>query len=209
MNEHGKDLNLLLRKLHEEILVCKNCELYKTRTIGVPGEGPIDAKVMFVGESPGEVNDKLGRPFVGYGGKIFDKILFKAGLNREGVFITNTIKCWPPKNRKPKPLELNTCKAYLERQIELVNPKIIFSLGTVAFKVLTNESIKLKADHGRIYNDNKIPICATFHPNSIRYIRGGLQTIINDVAHAIEIIGLNFDKIETNIQRNLFEGYFE
>lgn len=118
-----------LDQVAAEVRVCPQCDLSKSRTKAVPGEGPADAKVMFVGEGPGFHEDQQGRPFVGAAGKFLDELLASAGLQREQVFITNVIKCRPPANRDPYPDEITACAPYLKRQIAVINPQVIVTLG--------------------------------------------------------------------------------
>ncbi|MFN3421301.1 MAG: uracil-DNA glycosylase, partial [Armatimonadota bacterium] len=114
-----------LEELHQQILVCTKCPLAKGRTQAVPGEGNPSAKVMFIGEAPGEQEDAQGRPFVGPAGRFLNELLALAGLSREEVFITNTVKCRPPNNRTPSNEEMAACHPYLEAQIALIQPKVI------------------------------------------------------------------------------------
>jgi uracil-DNA glycosylase family 4 len=118
-----------LEELHQRIASCTDCDLCKTRTNAVPGEGPSDAEILFVGEAPGFNEDQQARPFVGAAGRFLDELIASIGLRREQVFITNVIKCRPPNNRDPLPGEVDACHGYLERQIELLKPKVIVSLG--------------------------------------------------------------------------------
>jgi uracil-DNA glycosylase len=201
------ELSNQLDKLHTLVRGCQNCRLCESRNLAVPGEGSVTADIMFVGEAPGHVNDQVGRPFVGHGGKIFDSILNDVGLLREKVFITNAVKCWPPDNRKPKTDELAACKKYLDEQIDLVRPQIIFALGATAFSLLTGESIKLKEEHGKIVYRNTIPVCALFHPNGIRYIRGGRATIAQGIRSALDTSKLRKSEPSTQqvyVQASLF-----
>ena len=108
---------------------CTDCPLSQTRTNAVPGEGPDNADLMFIGEGPGFREDQQGRPFVGPAGQFLDGLLASIGTNRRQVFIANMIKCRPPENRDPMPHEISACQKYLQRQIELVNPKLIVTLG--------------------------------------------------------------------------------
>ena len=108
---------------------CTDCPLSQTRTNAVPGEGPDNADLMFIGEGPGYHEDRQGRPFVGPAGQFLDGLLASIGTNRREVFIANMIKCRPPQNRDPMPNEISACQKYLQRQIELVNPKLIVTLG--------------------------------------------------------------------------------
>jgi len=166
--------------LKEEVEKCKLCGLYKTRNKIVLGEGNMKSKVMFVAEAPGETNDKMGRPFVGYTGSLFNNILKKCGLKREEIFVTNVMKCWT-QNRTPKKGEIEKCMRYLNKEIKMVNPEIIIALGKVASESLTNKKINLKVNHGKVEYQGKIRIIPTFHPNSIRYMKNGLSQIVNDI----------------------------
>lgn len=191
-----------LASLHDEICQCQRCPLFLSRTNPVPGEGLVGAVAMFIGEAPGKVNDATGRPFVGHGGKIFDSILLRVGLSREEVFITNSVKCWPPNNRRPQAAEISTCKIFLATQIALVQPRLIVTLGGVAFKALTGYDIKLQVEHGRLFNYSGTPVCPTYHPNGIRYIRGGMSTITSDVGGCLKLLGIS----RPAMQAELFNG---
>jgi uracil-DNA glycosylase family 4 len=118
-----------LTELYKEIAVCQRCELAKGRTHTVPGEGPENAEIMFIGEAPGFHEDRQGRPFVGAAGKFLEELLASIGLQREDVYICNVIKCRPPGNRDPLSDEIATCRPFLDKQIELVRPKLIVTLG--------------------------------------------------------------------------------
>ncbi|MEK7806748.1 MAG: uracil-DNA glycosylase, partial [Chloroflexota bacterium] len=108
---------------------CTDCPLSRSRTNAVPGEGPADAEIMFIGEGPGYHEDRQGRPFVGPAGQFLEGLLASIGTGRERVFIANMVKCRPPENRDPLPAEIAACSKYLDRQIELVNPRLIVTLG--------------------------------------------------------------------------------
>jgi uracil-DNA glycosylase len=118
-----------LSDLAQLILRCPDCRLCETRTNAVPGEGPEDAQIMFVGEGPGFNEDRQGRPFVGAAGKFLEQLLGAAGLKRSDVYITNIVKCRPPNNRDPMPDETEACSKWLDRQIELIKPEVIVTLG--------------------------------------------------------------------------------
>jgi DNA polymerase len=118
-----------LEALYSRINTCTDCDLCKTRTHAVPGEGPPDAEIMFVGEGPGFHEDQQARPFVGAAGKFLDEMLASIGLQRSEVYITNVLKCRPPGNRDPLPNEVEACRNYLLQQIELLNPRLIVTLG--------------------------------------------------------------------------------
>lgn len=118
-----------LEALYDAVNVCQDCGLCKTRTHAVPGIGPANAEIMFVGEGPGFHEDQKGEPFVGAAGKFLDEMLASVGLTRADVYITNVLKCRPPNNRDPLPDEIEACRKYLTRQIELIKPRLIVTLG--------------------------------------------------------------------------------
>jgi DNA polymerase len=118
-----------LTELYEQIKTCEKCILSQGRTNAVPGEGPEDADIMFIGEGPGFHEDRQGRPFVGQAGNFLDQLLAKIDLNREDVYIANVVKCRPPRNRDPQPQEIEACRSYLDKQIELIQPRLIVTLG--------------------------------------------------------------------------------
>ena len=119
----------VLKEIADEVASCKKCEHFHSREKGVPGEGPSNAKIMFIGEGPGFHENMQGRPFVGAAGDLLVELLQEIGLNREDVFITNVVKCRPPGNRDPALEELMACSPYLERQLQAINPKEIVTLG--------------------------------------------------------------------------------
>ena len=118
-----------LAQVAAEVNACKLCKLYKTATRGVPGEGPADAKIMFIGEAPGFNEDRQGRPFVGTAGQFLEELLALAGLRRQDVFIANVVKHRPPNNRDPEPDEIGACAGYMDRQIAAIDPRVIVTLG--------------------------------------------------------------------------------
>ncbi len=125
---------MALAQLEEQICNCRKCRLWENAKHAVPGEGPADAKVMFVGQNPGAEEDEAGRPFIGRAGKFLNKTLAAHGINREKVFITNLVKHTSPKNRKPFADEIEACAPYLAEQIRLVKPKIVVLMGAVAWE---------------------------------------------------------------------------
>ncbi len=173
-------------KLREEIMTCTKCVLHRNRKNPVPGEGPIDAEVMVVGEAPGRREDELGRPFVGMAGKLLDSLLEKAGLRREQVYITNVVKCRPPGNRDPRPEEINACIPYLIKQIRIIRPRVIIAVGRIAastlFKLAGLKWRGMKAEHGIVYDAAiegvEVKLVSTYHPASALYnpqLRGVLE----------------------------------
>jgi len=162
-----------LFSIAEEIRKCTACGLWKGRTLTVPGEGSASAEVMIIGEGPGYEEDRLGRPFVGRAGKFLDKMLAVAGLCRSEVFITNVVKCRPPENRDPRPEEVKACRHWLEKQIDLVNPKLIVVLGRVALMRLLDKD-KIGEVRGQVleksyFSDGefvKRKFFITYHPSA-------------------------------------------
>ena len=122
----------ILAEISQQVSVCEKCALHYSRKKAVPGEGPVDSEVMFIGEGPGFYENEQGRPFIGAAGKFLDELLAACGMVREKVFITNVVKCRPPGIRDPLPEELAACGDYLERQIEAISPKVIVTLGRVS-----------------------------------------------------------------------------
>lgn len=150
----------------EEIRKCTACPLWKGTTLAVPGDGPKDAKIMIVGEAPGEEEDRQGLPFVGRSGKFLDKMLGIAGLDRSKVFITNTVKHRPPENRAPKTSEIKICKElWLDKQIDILKPKLIVVLGGIALKTLVGEGSVEKL-HGKVITKDNQKYFITFHPSA-------------------------------------------
>jgi DNA polymerase len=152
-----------LTELYKEIAACQRCELSQGRTKAVPGEGPENAEIMFIGEAPGFHEDRQGRPFVGAAGKFLDELLASIGLTREDVYIGNVIKCRPPSNRDPQPNEMAACKPFLDKQIELIQPKLIVTLGRFSMaRYFPNTKItRIHGQPKRIGNRIYYPM---FHP---------------------------------------------
>ncbi len=153
-----------LPELEEEIRNCRKCRLAETRNNAVPGEGGNSMGVMLIGEGPGANEDRLGRPFVGRAGELLDKILTSIGLSRKEVYITNIVKCRPPGNRDPKNDEVSACWPYLERQIELLKPRVIVSLGSPAVKALLETETGISRLRGQFHDYEGIPLLPTYHP---------------------------------------------
>ncbi len=152
-----------LAALEAEIRQCTRCPLYRSRTNAVPGEGPVDAPIMFIGEGPGASEDRLGRPFVGPAGMLLESLLEQIGLTREDVYITNVVKCRPPGNRDPEPDEIAACKPFLQRQLKLVDPEVVVTLGRFAMeRWLPNE--RITRAHGKAFRFGKRLIVPMFHP---------------------------------------------
>lgn len=143
---------------------CTSCRLAETRTQVVFGVGAFDADIMFVGEAPGRNEDLQGEPFVGAAGKLLDRLLGEIGVERDDVYIANVLKCRPPGNRDPKQDEIDTCKGYLRTQLELVDPRVVMTLGNFATKLLLKRNVGITRLRGQVYpwwNRHLVP---TFHP---------------------------------------------
>ena len=152
-----------IEHIAQDIALCRACPLCETATQPVPGEGPADAAVMLVGEAPGAAEDKSGRPFVGASGRVLDALLLRAGLSRADVFIANVVKHRPPENRDPTPLEIQTCRPFLQRQIDAINPRVIVPLGRHAARHWI-PGVQISADHGVVVWVDGRAIVPMLHP---------------------------------------------
>ena len=152
-----------LDEIAAQVTVCENCALHFSRKKSVPGEGPENSEIMFIGEGPGFFENEQGRPFVGQAGKFLDELLETAGLNREKVFICNVVKCRPPNNRDPLPEELSACGSYLDRQIAAINPGVIVTLGRFSMAKFLPEA-RISSIHGHASMIKGRLIVPMFHP---------------------------------------------
>jgi DNA polymerase len=152
-----------LTNLYDQIRSCTRCQLARSRTRAVPGEGPEDASLMFIGEAPGFHEDKTGRPFVGAAGKFLEELLASIELTRQQVYIANVIKCRPPGNREPTPIEIKACEAYLDRQIELIKPAMVVTLGRFSMARYFPGS-KISAIHGKPRKLDGVLYYPMYHP---------------------------------------------
>jgi len=154
----------ILEEIAEQVRTCELCRLSQSRTQAVPGEGPAQADIMFIGEGPGFHEDRQGRPFVGAAGKFLEELLTSIGLDRTQVYITNLVKCRPPGNRDPKEDELEACtSSYLERQIEAINPKVIVTLGRFSMARYFPNA-RISGVHGRAQPINGRLVVPMYHP---------------------------------------------
>jgi uracil-DNA glycosylase len=155
---------MILKNIAEEVAKCTKCNLHFSRKNAVPGEGPVNADIVFIGEGPGFYENEQGRPFVGPAGKFLDELLSKIGLKREDVYITNVVKCRPPSNRDPEPQELSICTShYLERQIQAINPKLIVTLGRFSMGLFL-PGAKVSLVHGQSFWVKGRLIVPMYHP---------------------------------------------
>ncbi|HEU0165633.1 MAG TPA: uracil-DNA glycosylase [Thermomicrobiales bacterium] len=163
VSDQGSESAEKLSVIASEVKVCTLCELSRTRTNAVPGEGDANARVMLIGEGPGWHEDQEGRPFIGNAGKFLTELLEKAGLRREDVFITNVVKCRPPSNRDPLPDEIHACSLYLERQIATIDPDVIVTLGRFSMaKYFPGE--RISRIHGQAKKLGNRLVVPMYHP---------------------------------------------
>ena len=148
------------------VAACRRCRLCEARKQAVLGVGDLDADWLFVGEGPGAEEDARGEPFVGQAGKLLDNMLAAIGLKRgTDVYIANAVKCRPPENRKPAEEESAACRPHLERQIELIRPKLIVALGATAAQTLLQREIRIGAERGKLHDCRGVPLIVTYHPS--------------------------------------------
>ena len=154
-------------QLYEELSGCQRCRLCEHRTNVVPGEGNPNARLMFIGEGPGQEEDRQGRPFVGRSGEVLTRMIHAIGIERSEVYICNVVKSRPPQNRNPEPDEAEACLNYLRAQVALVRPKVIVLLGKVACRYTLGEEIFITRDHGRWFERKGTWFIPTFHPSAL------------------------------------------
>lgn len=178
---------LELELINREIQLCKKCDLHKNRKQAVLGEGNVFAKIMFIGEAPGEEEDIQGRPFVGRAGQLLTKAIENAGLKREDVYIANINKCRPPNNRQPTLEEQEACFPYLQRQIDIINPKILCLLGATAYRGVLKKEPKITKERGKLLNYGDKLVFITFHPSYILRNQTVKDVFFEDIKKAIEL----------------------
>jgi DNA polymerase len=176
-----------LKVIKQNVIECVKCDLSKTRTNSVPGKGNFKSNVMFVGEAPGKNEDKNGEPFIGVAGKKLSAALEKAGISREEVYITNIVKCRPPKNRVPTTTERGTCKEYLKQEISIIKPKIICILGNTAFNSLLGGS-EITKFRGKLVRKDKQLYFLTVHPAATIYNQELIKVLNKDIVKLFHLI---------------------
>jgi DNA polymerase len=167
----------LLDAVAAEVVVCIKCDLWKGRKKAVPGVGNPESRVLFIGEAPGQSEDLKGEPFVGAAGKLLDTLISETGLSRADVFITNVVKCRPPRNREPGPHEIETCTPYLNRQIGIIKPRFIVTLGNHSTAYVLSKArlpfSSITQARGKVYETSilglKVAVFPTFHPAAALY----------------------------------------
>ena len=185
----------LLKAVYEEAKGCVRCPLHQTRTTVVFGAGNADADLMFVGEAPGANEDRMGLPFVGQAGKLLDKLLTEIGLERGDVFVANTLKCRPPGNRDPLPREIETCNDYLRQQVDLIEPKVICTLGNFSTKLLRGDPTGISRLHGqdevRVIGSRAFRLYPLYHPAAALYTPSMLDTLRADFQRLPDLLALD------------------
>ena len=185
--------NLSLTAFAEEVSTCTRCPLAQGRTQVVFGSGDPDADLMFVGEAPGFHEDKQGVPFVGAAGTLLDQLLAGIGLIRDDVFVANTLKCRPPGNRDPMPEEIEACEGHLWRQIELIQPRVVATLGNFATKLLSGRPTGITRVHGQeqeaTLGGHRVLLYPLYHPAAALYTPRMLEVLQSDFARLPELLG--------------------
>ncbi len=198
--EPSDDLSERLDALRREVEQSPCCQLFGSRTRLVFGEGDPAADLMFVGEAPGYHEDQQGRPFVGAAGKLLEELLGSIGLKREQVYIANVLKCRPPNNRDPLPAEIAACEPYLWKQIELIAPRVVCSLGNHATKLLSGKPLGITKVHGRPqavpFGRRMVHLYPIFHPAAALYTPAMLTTLREDFRRLPEVLALPLPEAE-------------
>jgi len=184
-----------LKDLYHQARSCTRCpQLASTRTTVVFGSGNADADLMFVGEAPGKNEDEQGLPFVGQAGRLLDKLLGEIGLTRQDVFVVNVLKCRPPGNRDPAPVEIENCQDYLMRQLELIEPTVVCTLGNFATKLLRADPTGITRLHGRdeerVIGTRAVRLYPIFHPAAALYTPANVEVLRRDFARLPELLAL-------------------
>lgn len=174
MDERHTKLETIAARIRE----CTDCQLHEERTHAVPGAGPAHARILFLGEGPGAQEDQQGLPFVGRSGQFLDELLESIGLSREQVFITNVIKCRPPGNRDPRGHEVRACTTHLDRQLDLIRPRLIVTLGRFAMRRFFSDG-RISEIHGQARRIDGIAILPLYHPAAALY-RGSLRSVVRE-----------------------------
>jgi uracil-DNA glycosylase family 4 len=203
-----------LKRVFAQAKGCVRCpELAATRKTVVFGSGNADAELMFVGEAPGASEDEQGVPFVGRAGKLLETLLGEVGLQRTDVFIANTLKCRPPGNRDPLPVEIDNCQDYLHRQVELIQPTVICTLGNFSTKLLRGDPTGITRLHGRpevlTLGRRAVRLYPIFHPAAALYTPRMLETLREDFARLPELLSLGAPEQPSPLQASEIDDAFE
>jgi len=183
-----------LKAVYREARDCTRCALHQTRTQVVFGNGNANAALMFVGEAPGANEDRMGLPFVGAAGKLLDQLLGAIGMSRQDVWVCNVLKCRPPDNRDPHPNEIEACRDYLDRQIELIEPIVICTLGNFSTKLLRADTTGISRLHGqeevRVVGSRAVRLYPLYHPAAALYTPSTLEALRADFHRIPELLAL-------------------
>ncbi len=177
----------LLEDINKEIQVCTKCDLYKSRTQAVLGEGNPNSPIIFIGEAPGEEEDKQGRPFVGRAGQLLTKAIESAGYKRSDVYIANINKCRPPNNRTPTVEEQEACFPYLKRQIDIINPSVLCLLGATAYRGIFKKETKITKERGNTVDYKGKKVYITYHPAYVLRNPKEESTFFEDIKKALDL----------------------
>jgi uracil-DNA glycosylase family 4 len=187
-----------MARIAARVEACQRCELWRTRTNPVVGEGSLSARLMFIGEAPGYSEDQQGRPFVGKAGNVLDELLASIGLHRSEVYIANVLKCRPPGNRDPLPVELEACTPYLDAQLELIQPQVIATLGNFSLAYIFEkfglhaQKDKISKIHGRVFTVRMITgvttIVPLYHPAVATYNPGMKKSLMEDFKVLVDLL---------------------
>ena len=180
-------MNQELETIKQNVIKCTKCDLCKTRTNAVPGNGNSQSDVIFVGEAPGRNEDKNGEPFIGVAGKKLSIALDEAGISRDDVYITNIVKCRPPNNRVPNTDERDTCKEYLKQEISIIKPKLICILGNTAFNSILGGS-EITKFRGKVVRKDNLLYFLTIHPAATIYNQKLIDVLKNDIVKLFDLI---------------------
>ncbi len=183
-----------LEDLREFVGDCTQCKLCQCRTNLVFGEGSPKARLVFVGEGPGREEDLAGRPFVGEAGRLLNKIIQAMGLKREQVYICNVVKCRPPKNRDPEEDEIEACISFLKKQLSLIRPDVICTLGRVAAQCLLGAEFKITRERGKWHSVMDTPLMPTYHPGYLLRNPSAKRQVWEDVQNIMKHLGLQVKK---------------
>jgi len=190
--EEEQDFTLpnTLESLKKQAMECHLCELSKSRHKVVFGEGNTDADILFIGEGPGATEDSAGKPFVGRAGELLTKMIENVlHISRNDVYITNIVKCRPPNNDIPTPTQAHTCQPYLMKQIELIRPKLIVTLGATAYHYLTGDDTDISKVRGTIHKQNGYTIIPTYHPSYLLRNPSAKKEVFDDLLKVKELMG--------------------
>ena len=186
------DISMQLKAVAQAVAACKKCVLHAKRRQAVPGQGNIHPDILFIGEGPGEDEDKQGLAFVGRAGQMLTRLITRMGYTRDEVFIANIVKCRPPNNRKPLPEEMNMCRPYLEQQIAILKPKVIVLLGASAFEGLIPPKapgITISKVRGKWLEYQGIPTMPTFHPSYLLRNQSAMWDVWSDMQLVLTRLG--------------------